>query len=101
MTLPTHNQSSLNLSHAVSIVAFHINQLNFKYPKKFNNKLITANQIEQFVDFIMKILNKKGFTTIPAKSENLEISLRNFLKTNNINEKILKTAYGVLKFLAK
>ncbi|RZO88612.1 MAG: hypothetical protein EVA57_04760 [alpha proteobacterium HIMB59] len=101
LTLPTHNQSSLNLSHAVSIVAFHINQLNLKYHKKFNNKLITSNQIEQFVDFIMKTLNKKGFTTIPAKSQNLEISLRNFLKTNNINEKILKTAYGVLKFLAK
>ena len=49
----------------------------------------------------MKILKEKGFTTIPSKSQNLEISIRNFLKTNNIDEKMLKTVYGMLKFITK
>jgi hypothetical protein len=49
----------------------------------------------------MLILKRKGFTTIPSKSQNLEISMRNFLKTNKIDEKMLKTVYGVLKFITK
>jgi len=101
LTLPTHNQSSLNLSHAVSIVAFHISQLKSKYPKKSANNYISSIQIEKFIHFLMKILKKKGFMTIPSKSQNLEISIRNFLKTKNIDEKMLKTVYGMLKFLTK
>ena len=101
LTLPTHDQSSLNLSHAVSIVAFHINQLNSAYPEKIPNRHINSTQIEKFINFLMLVLKRKGFTTIPSKSQNLEISMRNFLKTNKIDEKMLKTVYGVLKFITK
>ena len=101
LTLPTHNQSSLNLSHAVSIVAFYINQLKTTYPEKLLNKHINSTQIEKFINFLMMKLKDKGFTTIPSKSQNLEISIRNFLKTNKIDEKMLKTVYGVLKFITK
>ena len=101
LTLPTHNQSSLNLSHAVSIVAFYINQLKTTYPEKLLNKRINSTQIEKFINFLMMKLKDKGFTTIPSKSQNLEISIRNFLKTNNIDEKMLKTVYGMLKFITK
>tara|TARA_B100000927_G_scaffold141987_1_gene114510 strand:+ start:246 stop:932 length:687 start_codon:yes stop_codon:yes gene_type:complete len=101
LTLPTYNHSSLNLSHAVSIVAFHISQLSSKHNKKFENIPIKPAQIEKFVDFMMVILKKKGFTTIPSKTQNLEISFRNFLKTNNIDEKMLKTAFGIMKFITK
>ncbi len=101
LTLPTHNQSSLNLSHAVSIVAFYINQLKTIYPEKLLNKQINSTQIEKFINFLMMKLKDKGFTTIPSKSQNLEISIRNFLKTNNIDEKMLKTVYGMLKFITK
>ena len=66
--------SSQDLEVIRAIVNLHWKKvLHANYPKKFNNKLITSNQIEQFVDFIMKTLNKKGFTTIPAKSQNLEM----------------------------
>ena len=49
----------------------------------------------------MMILKKKGFTTIPSETQNLEISFRNFLKTNKIDEKMLKTAFGIMKFITK
>ena len=58
-------------------------------------------KVQKFINFLMLILKKKGFTTIPSKSQNLEISIRNFLKTNKIDEKMLKTVYGVLKFITK
>ena len=49
----------------------------------------------------MKTLKNKAFTTVPSKRLNLEISIRNFLKTSKIEEKSLKTAYGILKFITK
>ena len=101
LTLPTYNKSSLNLSHAVSIVAFHISQLSSKHTKKFENIPVKPVQIEKFVNFMMVILKKKGFTTNPSKTQNLEISFRNFLKTNNIDEKMLKTAFGIMKYITK
>ena len=49
----------------------------------------------------MPILEKRGFTTIKAKTHNLELSLRSFLKTSKIDPKMLKTAYGIIKNLTK
>ena len=49
----------------------------------------------------MKTLKNKAFTTVPSKRQNLEISIRNFLKTSKIDEKSLKTAYGILKIITK
>jgi predicted XRE-type DNA-binding protein len=49
----------------------------------------------------MKILEKRKFTSISSKRDNLEISLRNFLKTSKIDQKQIKTAYGILKFITK
>ena len=50
---------------------------------------------------IFAAMRTEGITTIKAKTQNLELSLRSFLKTSNIDQKMLKTAYGVIKFLTK
>ena len=49
----------------------------------------------------MSILENRRFTTIKAKTHNLELSLRTFFKTSKIDQKMLKTAYGVIKNLTK
>ena len=49
----------------------------------------------------MLLLENRQFTTIKAKTHNLELSLRSFIKTSNIDQKMLKTAYGVIKNLTK
>jgi len=67
--------------------------------KKLN--YLKSDQIENFVNFIMKTLNRRKFTTVASKKLNLEISIRNFLKTSKIDEKSLKTAYGILKIMTK
>ena len=101
LTLPTVDNKSLNLSHAVSIVAFQLQDLKNSQFNKDSNVPIKSSQIEKFINFLMETLSKKGFTNIASKTENLEISMRNFLKTNKIDEKMLKTAYGIIKFITK
>ncbi len=103
LTIPTTNGYSLNLSHCISIVAYELSKT-FKIRDNFENPETlrpSALEIEKFVKFLMKSLNKQGFTTIFSKKLNLEISIRNFLKTSNISNKSLKTAYGILKFITK
>ena len=101
LTLPTINKSSLNLSHSISVVAYELSQLEtLKFDQNKVGQLKSV-EIENFLNFLMKILKNTAFTTIPSKRLNLEISIRNFLKTSKIDEKSLKTAYGILKFITK
>jgi tRNA C32,U32 (ribose-2'-O)-methylase TrmJ len=103
LTIPTMNGYSLNLSHCISIVAYELSKM-FKVSIKDKSHMVlkpSSSDIEKFVNFLMKLLNKQGFTTIFTKKLNLEISIRNFLKTSNISQKSLKTAYGILKFITK
>ena len=101
LTLPTLNKSSLNLSHTISVVAYELSQLEtLKFDQNKSGQL-KSDQIENFLNFLMKTLKNKSFTTVPSKRLNLEISIRNFLKTSKIDEKSLKTAYGILKFITK
>ena len=101
LTLPTLNKSSLNLSHTISVVAYELSQLEILKFDQDKIGQLKSVEIENFLNFLMKILKNTAFTTIPSKRLNLEISIRNFLKTSKIDEKSLKTAYGILKFITK
>ena len=101
LTLPTSNHNSLNLSQSVSIIAYELSQLKGLKLSSKKSYYLKSEQIENFVNFLMKTLNKGKFTTIASKKLNLEISIRNFLKTTKIDEKSLKTAYGILKIITK
>ena len=101
LTLPTLNKSSLNLSHTISVVAYELSQLEILTFDQDKIGQLKSVEIENFLNFLMKILKNTAFTTIPSKRLNLEISIRNFLKTSQIDEKSLKTAYGILKFITK
>ena len=103
LTIPTRNNHSLNLSHCISIIAYELSKM-FNVDTKHESLTIlkpSSSDIEKFINFLMKLLNKQGFTTILSKKLNLEISIRNFLKTSNISQKSLKTAFGILKFITK
>ena len=102
LSLPTYNNSSLNLSHTVALIAYELSQISLSniYPT-FKNSPASSKDIEKFLSFLMKILEKRKFTSISSKRDNLEISLRNFLKTSKIDQKQIKTAYGILKFITK
>ena len=62
---------------------------------------LKSQDIEKFISYLMHILENRRFTTIKAKTQNLELSLRSFLKTSKIDQKMLKTTYGIIKNLTK
>ena len=101
LTIPTQKSKSLNLSHSVSVVAYMLS----KSPKVDKETIVQSGlkpqETEKFISYLMQLLENRRFTTIKAKTQNLELSLRIFLKTSNIDQKMLKTAYGVIKFLTK
>ena len=102
LSLPTYNKSSLNLSHTVALIAYELSQISLSnINSSFENSPSNSKDIEKFLSFLMKILEKRKFTSISSKRDNLEISLRNFLKTSKIDQKQIKTAYGILKFITK
>ncbi len=101
LTIPTQKSKSLNLSHTVAIVAYMLSR-STKVPEETivkNN--LKSQDIEKFINYLMLLLENRQFTTIEAKTHNLELSLRSFIKTSNIDQKMLKTAYGVIKNLTK
>tara|TARA_Y100000768_G_C23883585_1_gene636475 strand:- start:258 stop:944 length:687 start_codon:yes stop_codon:yes gene_type:complete len=101
LTIPTLNNSSLNLSHTISLVAYELSKLELSISDRIKTNYCKSDQIEKFLNFLMKTLENKQFTTVPSKRLNLEISIRNFLKSSKIDEKSLKTAYGILKYITK
>ena len=102
LSIPTSKKSSLNLSHTVALIAYELSQISLSsINPTFSNSPASSKEIEKFLSFIMKMLEKRKFTSISSKRDNLEISIRNFLKTSKINQKQIKTAYGILKFITK
>ena len=101
MTIPTQKSKSLNLSHSVAVVAYMLSRSIKVAEDSIIKNSLKSQDIEKFISYLMPILENRRFTTIKAKTHNLEISLRSFLKTSKIDQKMLKTAYGVIKNLTK
>ena len=101
LTIPTQKNKSLNLSHTVAIVAYMLSRSTKVVEETILQNGLKSKDIEKFISYLMPILENRRFTTIKAKTQNLELSLRGFLKTSNIDQKMLKTAYGVIKNLTK
>src|SRR6056300_1926307 len=101
LTIPTQKNKSLNLSHSITIVAYMLSRSASVSEEAIFPKGLKSEEIEKFISYLMHLLENRRFTTIKTKSENLELSLRSFIKTSNIDQKMLKTAYGIIKFLTK
>ena len=101
LTIPTQKNKSLNLSHTVAIVAYMLSRSTKAIEETIFKNNLKSQDIEKFIKYLMLLLENRQFTTIKAKTHNLELSLRSFLKTSNIDQKMIKTAYGVIKNLTK
>ena len=101
LTIPTQKNKSLNLSHTVAIVAYMLSRSTKAIEETIFKNNLKSQDIEKFISYLMLLLENRQFTTIKAKTHNLELSLRSFLKTSNIDQKMIKTAYGVIKNLTK
>ncbi len=100
-TIPTSNSQSLNLSHSIAITAYSLSRFkSIKTNKNINKNELKSNEIEAFISFLFQQLDNKNFTTVKSKRIKLEINIRNYLKTANLDKSNLKSIYGITKFLA-
>ncbi|MBI04499.1 MAG: hypothetical protein CMI96_01625 [Pelagibacteraceae bacterium] len=107
-TIPTNNlNKSLNLSHAVSIVAYKLFEITMKYKdfNKNNNKSskeqASKNDLNKFVNYLVKSLDGNNFFVPLEKKESMIDNIYAIYLKANLTNKELNTLWGITKKLSK
>ena len=102
--IPTNsNFSSLNLSHSVIIFCFHIFQFfsNKKavYNSNYKSSPATKFQVNKFLDFMVKGLDKKGFLQPEHKRKSMLRNIYNIFHRINLSEQEIRILLGIFSTL--
>jgi len=102
--IPTNKKfSSLNLSHSAIIFAFEIFQhfLNKRPVYKSTYKSLAANKFEvnKFLSFIIKGLDKKGFLQPDHKRKSMIRNINNIFHRSNLSEQEIRILLGIFSTL--
>ena len=99
--------SSLNLSHAVSIVAYEIMCRNIpKKPikdstTKKNDLLATKGELLNFLSILERYLDANGFFSVLERKKILVHKIRNIFTKLNLSSRDISTLLGIVKNLTK
>lgn len=106
LTIPTNPDfSSLNLAHAVALVAYEW----FCYPKKSADTPLDYNQsreatrfeVYNFFQHLEEELDKSGFLRIPGKKATMVRHIRNMFLRCNLSEQEVRTLHGIVAYLTR
>jgi len=102
--IPANNKfSSLNLSHSVIIFCFQIFQSfsNKKavYNSSYKSSVATKSQINKFLSFIIKELDKKGFLQPDHKRGSMLRNINNIFYRMNLSEQEIRILLGIFSTL--
>ena len=102
--IPTNNKfSSLNLSHSAIIFCFQLFQFfsNKKVVYKSNYKSVVATkfQVNEFLSFIIKNLDKKGFLQPAHKRKSMLRNINNIFHRINLSEQEIRILLGIFSTL--
>ena len=102
--IPTNNKfSSLNLSHSVIIFCFQLFQffLNKKviYNSTYKSSVANKSQINKFLNFIIKKLDKKGFLQPEHKRRSMLRNIYNIFHRMNLSEQEIRILLGIFSTL--
>jgi tRNA/rRNA methyltransferase len=106
VTVPTNkNFSSLNLSHSLILFCFQLFQ-HFSKKKlnlRSNYKSINASksEVNKFLDFIIKGLDKKGFLQPDHKRQSMIRNINNIFHRINLSEQEIRILLGIFTTLNK
>ncbi len=97
--------SSLNLSHAVSIVSYEImqgskNNLK-KKSKKIEEKLANKSELINFYSILEKNLDETNFFLVKEREKIIKQKIRNIFNKLHLTSKDVKTLLGIIKSLRK
>ena len=102
--IPTNNKfSSLNLSHSAIIFCFELFKIFTKKKGVFNSTYksssATKSEINKFLDFIVKNLDKKGFLQPNHKRNSMIRNINNIFHRINLSEQEIRILLGIFSTL--
>ena len=102
--IPTNNKfSSLNLSHSAIIICFEL--FNFfsrkqkTYKSSYKSSLATKSEINNFLNFIIKKLDKKGFLQPSHKRNSMIRNINNIFHRINLSDQEIRILLGIFSTL--
>ena len=99
--------TSLNLSHAVSIVSFKIYEYFTTHKNRFSNKknnsagLSNKKELSYFMDYFTNELEKVNFFYPPSKKQSMIDNIYAIFLKASLTKKETNTLWGMLKKLRK
>ena len=102
--IPTSKKfSSLNLSHSAIIFCFQLFQFfsNKKavYNSTYKSSVATKSQVNKFLNFIIKELDKKGFLQRNHKRRGMLRNINNIFHRMNLSEREIRILLGIFSTL--
>ena len=102
--IPTDEKfSSLNLSHSAIIFCFelfkHFSSKNFTYQSSYKSTIAKKSEVNKFLKFIIKKLDKKGFLQPDHKRKSMIRNINNIFYRSNLSEQEIRILLGIFTTL--
>ena len=102
--IPTNKKfSSLNLSHSAIIFCFelfqHFSKRNVVYKSGYKSLVAKKSEINKFLNFIIKGLDKKGFLQPDHKRKSMIRNISNIFYRMNLSEQEIRILLGIFSTL--
>jgi len=102
--IPTNKKfSSLNLSHSAIIFCFELFKLFYKkksnFSSSYKSSLANKSEINKFLSFIIKNLDKKGFLQPDHKRNSMIRNINNIFHRINLSEQEIRILLGIFSTL--
>ena len=102
--IPTNNKfNSLNLSHSAILFCFELFKIFSKKQKIYNfsykSSLATKSEINNFLSFMIKNLDKKGFLQPDHKRNSMIRNINNIFHRINLSEQEIRILLGIFSTL--
>ena len=102
--IPSNNKfSSLNLSHSAIIFCFeifrHFSKKKNKYKTGYKSPVAKKSEVNNFLDFIIEGLDKKGFLQPDHKRQSMIRNINNIFHRINLSEQEIRILLGIFSTL--
>ena len=102
--IPNNNKfSSLNLSHSAIIFCFelfnHFSKKKVEYKTGYKSLLAKKSEVNKFLNFIIRGLDKKGFLQPDHKRQSMIRNINNIFHRLNLSEQEIRILLGIFSTL--
>ena len=104
--IPTNKKfNSINLSHSVILFCYQLFWLfsknKFKYKSNYKSSNATKSEVNNFLKFIIRSLDKRGFLQPDHKRQSMIRNIENIFYRTNLSDKEIRILLGIFSILNK